>query len=58
MEYLSRRDVQFTERDIRADREALEELLALGSRSTPTTLVDGEVVIGFDRRKLDRLLGL
>ena len=58
MEYLSRHGVQFTARDIRADRAALEELLALGSRSTPTTLVDGEVVIGFDRRRLDQLLGL
>ena len=58
MEYLSRHGVQFIERDIRADQRALEELLELGSRSTPTTLVDGEVVIGFDRQKLDRLLGL
>ena len=58
MEYLSRHGIQFTERDIRADREALKELLELGSRSTPTTLVDDELVIGFDRRKLDQLLGI
>jgi glutaredoxin len=58
MEYLSRHGVQFTERDIRADREALTELLELGSRGTPTTLVDDEMVIGFDRQRLDRLLGL
>ena len=58
MEYLSRHGVQFTARDIRADPRALPELLEPGSRSTPTTLVDDEVVIAFDRRKLDRLLGL
>ena len=58
MEYLSRHGVQFTARDIRADREALKELLELGSRGTPTTLVDGEMVIGFDRQRLDRLLEL
>ncbi len=58
MEYLSCHGVRFTARDIRAHPAALEELLGLGSRSTPTTLIDGEVVIGFDRRKLDQLLGL
>jgi len=26
--------------------------------STPVTLIDGEVVIGFDREKLEKLLGL
>ena len=58
MAYRSRHGVQFTARDIRADRAALGELLALGSRSTPSMLVDGVLVIGFDRRRLDRLLRL
>ena len=58
MEYLSRHGVQFTERDIRADPQAREDLIELGSRSTPTVVVDGELVIGFDRRRLDQLLGL
>lgn len=58
MEYLSRNGVQFVERDVRADPQAVEELIGLGSRSTPTTLVGGEVVIGFDRLRLDQLLGL
>lgn len=46
------------DKNIREDREALEELLKLGHRATPVTLVDGEVVVGFDRGKLERLLGL
>jgi len=28
------------------------------SRATPTILVDGTVIIGFDRTQLERLLGL
>ena len=36
----------------------MEELLKLGYRATPVTLIDGEVVVGFDRGKLARLLGL
>lgn len=39
-------------------REAYEELVRLGSRSTPTIVVDGEPVIGFDRARLQQLLGL
>jgi hypothetical protein len=30
----------------------------LGFRATPVTLVDGEAVVGFDREKLQKLLGL
>jgi hypothetical protein len=36
----------------------LQELLDLGYRATPVTLVDGEAVVGFDRGRIERLLGL
>ena len=36
--------------------EAAEQ--ELGVFSTPVTLINDEVVIGFDRQKLERLLGL
>lgn len=59
MEYLSRRGISYTVRDITEDPDALRELLELGSYQTPTTLIDGEhIVIGFDQARLDRLLGL
>lgn len=46
------------DKNIQEDRAALEELLRLGYRATPVTVIDGEVVVGFDRGKLMRLLGL
>jgi glutaredoxin-like protein NrdH len=46
--WLSSKGVPFTEKDIREDEQALQELTELGSQGTPTTVVDGEVVIGFD----------
>jgi hypothetical protein len=46
------------DKNIQEDRAALEELLKLGYRATPVTVIDGEVVVGFDRGKLERLLGL
>ena len=48
--------MEYTERNIVADATALTELEKLGYRTTPVTLVDGEVVMGFDRDKLERLL--
>ncbi len=36
----------------------MEELQSLGVYSTPATLVDGELVVGFDRERLKSLLDL
>ncbi len=48
----------FVDKNIREDRSAFEELQKLGYRATPVAVIDGEVVVGFDRGKLERLLGL
>ena len=48
----------FTAKNIREDQRALQELLDLGVRATPVTIIDGEIVVGFDRPKLEQLLGL
>ena len=55
-EFLSQKQVEFTERNIAADPAALAKLEQLGYMTTPVTLVDGEVVVGFDRARLERLL--
>ncbi len=46
------------DKNIREDPVALQELLALGYRSVPVTLIDGEAVVGFDQEKIEKLLGL
>jgi glutaredoxin len=56
MEYLSRKGVAFEEKDVRADRAALKELLELGYASTPVILIDGEAIVGFDADAIDRAL--
>ncbi|MCL4466823.1 MAG: glutaredoxin family protein [Chloroflexi bacterium] len=55
-EYLSRRGIEFSERDIAVDKQAMAELMELGYLTTPVILVGDEVVVGFDRRRLDELL--
>ena len=56
--FLSQKGIQFTAKNIREDQQALEELLKLGVRATPVTVIDGEVIVGFDRGKIERLLGI
>jgi len=55
--YLNERGVRFTERDISVDRSAAEEMIRLtGQTGVPVIVVDGQAVVGFDRRRLDQLL--
>ena len=56
-EFLSQKGVVYTERDITQDESALDELVALDVMTTPVVTIDGEVVVGFNRRKLEALLG-
>lgn len=35
----------------------MKELLEMGYRATPVTLIDGEAVVGFDQEKIEKLLG-
>ena len=41
------------------DPTAMTELVEkIGRRATPVIVVDGEIIVGFDRGKLERILGL
>ena len=55
-EFLSQKGIEFTERDVTVDELAIAELEELGFMTTPVTVIDGEVVVGFDRERLDELL--
>jgi len=55
-EFLSQNKINFTERNIAADETVLTELEKLGHMTTPVTVIDGEVVVGFDVPKLQALL--
>ncbi len=58
-EFLSAHGIAFLDRDVSRDPEALEALLATtGQRATPVIVVGSEVVVGFDRGRLQRLLNL
>lgn len=56
-EFLHQKSVTFTEKDVSADEQALDELMKMGFSATPVTVIDGEAVVGFNRAKLEQLLG-
>ena len=56
--WLSEQKIEFVGPNIMEDESALKELQELGVFSTPVTLINGAVVVGFDRDKLEQFLGL
>jgi glutaredoxin 3 len=54
--FLSQNKIEYSERNIAADETAFAELERLGYMTTPVTVIDGEVVVGFDRARLENLL--
>lgn len=58
MEFLSRHGIAFDARDVTRDTKARDNLIALGSKTIPTTVIDGQVIIGFELERLKELLGI
>lgn len=56
-ELLSEMNVPFLEYNIRRDPEARQRMLdLLGMEAVPVTLIDGQMVIGYDRARIEELL--
>lgn len=57
-DYLNDKNVAFTERNVSTDVEARKELMKQGFMGVPVIYVDDQVIQGFDKEELDRLLEL
>ena len=58
-EFLSSHGIEFTAKNVAEDTDARDELIArTGRLAVPVITVDDEVVVGFDRGRLQRLLGI
>lgn len=56
-EFLSQRGVQWTEKFVDQDRAAAIEMIRRsGQQGVPVTVIGDEVVVGFDRPRLERIL--
>jgi glutaredoxin 3 len=55
--YFTERGIKFIEHDVSQDQAAADEMVNLsGQMGVPVIVVDGKVVIGFDRPKLEQLI--
>ena len=57
MDYLDKQGVKYTKRDVEHEAEAANEAVQKsGQRGIPVIDIDGTVIVGFDRPKIDALL--
>ena len=56
-EFLSQKGYKFTEYDVTKDRAALDEMVKIsGARSVPVIMACNEVMVGFERNRLEQML--
>jgi glutaredoxin-like YruB-family protein len=57
--YFNSKNIEFTELIVADDKENREEVFKVsGQRSVPVIDINGEIVVGFDREKIDKVLNL
>jgi glutaredoxin 3 len=58
-EYLTSKNIPYTEVDVSTDRSKQEEMIAKsGQYGVPVIDVDSKIIVGFDKRKLDEYAGI
>lgn len=56
-EYLDKLGVKYTDKDIEADRANAEAVVKVsGQMGIPVLDIDGQIIVGFDRPKIDAAL--
>lgn len=56
--YLERHNVKYVSIDVGADQDAAKEMIELsGQYGVPVSVIDGEVIIGFDMERLNEIFG-
>jgi glutaredoxin 3 len=56
MEYLSQKGVEFTEKNVAHNPEAVQELMAMGLRSLPVIVIGDQRLRGFNPKAIDEAL--
>ena len=57
--YFKEKNVSFEEFNVAQDMERQKEMINLtGQRGVPVIVIDGEAIVGFNKPKVEELLGL
>jgi len=58
-QYFAQKKIKFTEVDVTRDQRAVKDLIRLtGQTGVPVILINNRPVVGFDKAKIDQLLGI
>ena len=58
-EYFKKNNVEYTEHDVANDAAKRQEMIdKTHQMGVPVIIIDSQIIIGFDRGKIDELLGL
>ena len=58
-QYLKEKGIEFEEIDVSKNEKAAKEMVEKsGQMGVPVIEIDGKIVIGFDKEKIDEILGL
>jgi glutaredoxin len=55
--HLREKGVDYVEKNVSTDNQARKELMSMGHMGVPVVLIDGEEGVGFDKDRIDALLG-
>ncbi|HAJ57747.1 MAG TPA: NrdH-redoxin [Candidatus Omnitrophica bacterium] len=56
--YLKDKNIPFENIDVSSNEEGLAEMVRVsGQMGVPVVLIDGDVIVGFDKEKIDSKLG-
>jgi len=59
MEFLKEKGIEFEEIDVSKDEKAREEMIKKSGRlEAPIVEIDGQIVVGFDKEKIVKLLNI
>ena len=57
--YLDEHNISYENTDVSSNSEAAKEMInKSGQRGVPVLDINGEIVLGFDKEKIDRLLNI
>lgn len=58
-EYLKEHDIEFEDIDVSADQKLIDEMVKKsGQMGVPVIEADGEIIVGFDKDKIKKILKL
>ena len=57
--YLQDKNIAFQNIDVSSDKSGLQDMINLsGQMGVPVIVIDGDVIVGFDKDKIDAKLGI